>query len=85
MAGRLAKEAETFIDPAERLEKRMLLMGPAPASIGRINDIFRFVFYLKYANYGTLVKVKDALEERIREWQPREESVQFDFDPINTM
>ncbi len=85
LAGRLAKEAETFIDPAERLEKRMLLMGPAPASIGRINDIFRFVFYLKYANYGTLVKVKDALEERIREWQPREESVQFDFDPINTM
>ncbi len=85
LAERLAREADSFADPREPLEKRMLLIGPAPASIGRINDIFRFVFYLKYANYGTLVKVKDALEEKIREWQPKGENVQFDFDPINTM
>ncbi len=85
LAESLAGTASAFIDGREPVARRMLLMGPAPASIGRINDIFRFVFYLKYANYDTLVNVKDALEERLKEMQPREVSVQFDFDPINTM
>lgn len=85
LIGRLAKVATPFINPMEPPQKRMLMMGPSSASIGRINDIFRFVFYLKYANYGTLVKVKDALEENLRKWQLHDESVQFDFDPINTM
>lgn len=64
---------------------RMQIIGPAAASIGRINDIFRFVFYVKSAKYGTLVKVKDALEERIQGEQLRTEVVQFDFDPVNTL
>lgn len=61
------------------------LIGPAPASIGRINDIFRFVFYVKCAKYDKLVEVKDLLEEKLGERQPRTETVQFDFDPVNTM
>lgn len=65
--------------------KRMAILGPAPASIGRINDIFRFVFYVKYANYDTLIQVKDILEKKLQEWQPRYESVQFDFNPVNTL
>ena len=64
---------------------RMQIIGPAAASIGRINDIFRFVFYVKSAKYGTLVKVKDVLEERIEGEQLRTEVVQFDFDPVNTL
>ena len=63
----------------------MQLMGPAPASIGRINDIFRFVFYVKCAKYDKLVEVKDLLEEKMGERQLRTETVQFDFDPVNTM
>ena len=64
---------------------RMQIIGPAPAAIGRINDIFRFVFYVKSAKYDTLVKVKDVLEERIQGEQLRTEVVQFDFDPVNTL
>ena len=64
---------------------RMQIIGPAAASIGRINDIFRFVFYVKSAKYDTLVKVKDVLEERIQGEQLRTEVVQFDFDPVNTL
>ena len=64
---------------------RMQIIGPAAASIGRINDIFRFVFYVKSAKYGTLVKVKDVLEEKIQGEQLRTELVQFDFDPVNTL
>ncbi|WP_276948937.1 replication restart helicase PriA [Acetatifactor muris] len=61
------------------------LIGPAPASVGKINDIFRFVFYVKCADYGKLVQVKDLLEEEIQKIQPVNESVQFDFDPVNMM
>lgn len=61
------------------------LIGPAPAVISRINDIFRFVFYVKCQKYDTLVDIKDKLEELLQETQSRTETVQFDFDPVNTM
>ena len=59
------------------------IIGPAPASISRINDIFRFVFYVKCPKYGKLVQVKDMLEEEMQRRQPMNETVQFDFDPVN--
>lgn len=55
------------------------IIGPAPAAIGRINDIFRFVFYVKSSKYGKLIEIKDLLEENINELQLRTETVQFDF------
>lgn len=64
---------------------KMYVIGPAPASIGRINDIFRFVFYVKSAKYGKLVEVKDMLEESIQNRQLKTETVQFDFDPVYPM
>ena len=65
--------------------RKIQVLGPAPANISRINDIYRYVFYIKHAEYDTLVEVKDALEETLRQWQPRQMSIQFDFDPVNMM
>lgn len=65
-------------------EKPLLVIGPAPASVGKINDIFRFVFYIKHENYDKLMKIKDSIEARVQELQPMNEIVQFDFNPINT-
>lgn len=61
------------------------VIGPAPAAIGKINDIFRFVFYIKSAGYDKLVKIKDLLEEDIQARQLKSEGVQFDFDPMNML
>lgn len=61
----------------------MMIIGPAAASIGKINDVFRFVFYVKCGNYDKLVEVKDLLEEEIQKMQLKRESVQFDFDPMS--
>ena len=58
------------------------VLGPAPATIGKINDIYRFVFYVKKADYGQLVEIKDGLEKLIFSLQLRQEQVQFDFDPM---
>ena len=76
LAGKLAEEAR-------RSAPRVL--GPAPASIGRINDVYRFVFYVKESEYKKLAEIKDRLELRLEEWKPRAEQVQFDFDPMNIL
>ena len=60
------------------------IIGPAAASIGKVNDIFRFVFYIKCSEYDKLIEIKDRAEELLKDWQPQE-SVQFDFDPMNAL
>lgn len=66
-------------------EQAYQVLGPAPATIGRINDIYRFVFYVKNQEYSRLVDIKDKLEAYIFKVQLKNEQVQFDFDPINCM
>lgn len=83
LAEELAALAKTFADESERVEKRLLLIGPAPAFIGKVNDIFRFVFYVKYEKYDKLVEVKDKLEERAAAMQLKNEMLQIDFNPVN--
>ena len=85
LAKKLARIAGEYVDNRESVANRMMILGPAPASIGRINDIFRFVFYIKYGKYGKLVQIKDCLEEQLKSWDIGKESVQFDFDPMNTL
>ena len=79
----LAALARNFKEPDERADKGLLVIGPAPAAIGKVNDIFRFVFYVKYEKYDTLVEVKDKLEEKASSLQLKNEIVQIDFNPVN--
>ena len=65
--------------------KKLKLLGPAAAAISRVNDIFRFVFYVKCAKYDTLVQIKDNLEEKLKDCRLKDEMVQFDFNPMNTL
>lgn len=66
------------------LELRLSIIGPAKAGIGKINDIYRYVFYVKCREYVYLTQIKDKLEEEIFTLQLKNEMVQFDFDPMNT-
>ena len=59
------------------------IIGPAPAGIGKINDIYRFVFYVKHPDYGRLVEVKERLEADLQGMDTRRLNIQFDFNPIN--
>lgn len=69
-------------EPAGR-QSRVMVIGPAKAGIGKINDIYRYVFYVKAKQYEDLIQIKDELEERIFEMQLKQEMVQFDFDPMH--
>lgn len=63
---------------------RTVIIGPAKASIGKINDIYRFVIYGKSPDYGQLTAIKDKIEKYLQPLMLKEESVQFDFDPIDS-
>lgn len=64
-------------------KERLYVIGPASASIGKINDIYRSIIYVKHRDYNMLVRVKDKMEALIadREWNA--DTVHFDFNPMS--
>jgi len=64
-------------------DKRLVMIGPTEACIGKINDVYRYIFYIKHREYQVLTAVKDVLEQTIHAMQWNTDSVQFDFDPMN--
>lgn len=61
-------------------EKELHLIGPANAPVGKVNDIYKKVIYLKHENYQALVAVKDRLEKYIEINSGfRKIYIQFDF------
>ena len=64
-------------------DQRLILIGPTEACIGKINDIYRYIFYIKHREYRVLTAIKDVLEQTIHTMKWNTDSVQFDFDPMN--
>lgn len=56
------------------------MIGPVPAPVYRVNDIYRKILYLKHQNYGILIKIQKRLQAL---WDEAEESrantIQYDF------
>lgn len=81
----LARLVRQQVDETVPIAQRLRVIGPAPATIEKINDIFRFVLYVKSEKYDTLVQIKDLLEQELLRLMPRYESVQFDFNPLHIL
>ena len=77
----LARRLKESIDEQK---KEIKLIGPAKASIGKLNDLFRFVIYCKSSDYQVLIEIKDSMEALIQTMERRNETVQFDFDPMDS-
>lgn len=77
-AGELADYVKKYFS-----EKKPAVIGPSHAGVGKINDVYRFVFYIKHRNYSVLVEIKDALENMINIRQWNKDSIQFDFNPMS--
>ena len=78
LAKELAEQAAAFAAGAP-----LRILGPTPASVGRVSDIFRHVLYAKCREERTLIALKDRLEAFLDKKEGRKEIVQFDFDPMN--
>ena len=61
-----------------------IVIGPAPALIGKINDVYRYGIYLKNHDYEKLVELKDGIEQMRSLPQRQKALCQFDFDPVHS-
>lgn len=60
------------------------VIGPAPAGISKINDIYRQVIYLKHGDYDRLIDIKNYLEGFYHYSEQFSGcSLQFDFNPMS--
>ncbi|MCR5255089.1 MAG: primosomal protein N' [Acetatifactor sp.] len=60
------------------------IIGPVAARVSKINDIYRFVFYVKSKDREVLVDIKDHLEKYVNDAGSFGNMVQYDFDPVNS-
>ncbi len=60
------------------------VIGPAPAGIAKINDVFRQMVYVKHPDYNQLVGIKDKLEKyALEDRKFTDVQTSFDFDPVS--
>ncbi len=81
---RLSEEMTELVNVEMKETKDLHVIGPAEAAIGKLNDLYRHVFYVRHEEYQVLVEAKDKLETFCRERELKNQMVQFDFDPMNT-
>ncbi len=72
-----------FIERADR-QHYLQVIGPASPYVGRVNDVYRRVVYVKSEEEEHLIRIKDQLEQYIEINKGFEKlRVQFDFNPMN--
>ena len=60
------------------------MIGPVSPYIGKVNDIYRKIIYIKHERYDMLIEIKNQLERYIDVNEGfRKMRVQFDFNPIH--
>lgn len=85
-----AREKERAEKLAEKLaelvkkEKMLIVIGPTDASVSKINDCYRTIFYVKSLTYDKLILVKNRMEDWIQKATLQTEQIQFDFNPMAT-
>lgn len=80
-------QSHTYENEQAQTDKmsRIQIIGPTEPAIKRIQDIYRKVLYVKCNEYNELVKVKDVLEQYREQTDYADGTVQFDFDPMNSI
>ena len=61
----------------------MILVGPSEAAIGKVNDVYRFVFYIKSRKTETLAQIREQIESWQEANPSQNRTIQFDLDPMH--
>ena len=65
---------------ARRLRESAECIGPVPAPVYKVNDIYRKILYIKHTNYDILIRLKNDMEEYAAQTEPSKGLlVQYDF------
>ena len=60
------------------------LIGPADATIAKVNDIYRKVIYMKTSDYAALISIKDGIEQVVKaDTAMKHANISFDFNPMS--
>ncbi len=80
----LGRVTAKIIDKFARLvdNKELVSMGPAPAGISKINDLYRYVVYFKAQNYSLLTDICAEIDEYRDEIKAAGIVCQIDLDPM---
>ena len=73
LADRLAEQMRRY--------EQVVILGPAPASLSKAKDVYRYVIYAKCADYRILRQIKNGLEQYMKAQETyRDCRLQFDFN-----
>ncbi|MBO6113962.1 MAG: primosomal protein N' [Lachnospiraceae bacterium] len=61
-------------------DKKIRIIGPADASIVKINDIYRKVIYIKSDDLSKLRRIREIFDD----YEAEDISIMFDVNPVNT-
>jgi primosomal protein N' (replication factor Y) len=79
---KLGQEIRNVLEAYTR-ENQIALIGPANASLAKINDVYRFCLLLKHKQKEKLIGAKNLMETWLGTCEIQEKIVQYDFDPMN--
>lgn len=81
-----AAQMISYIEKSQSPDDRhqIQLIGPADATIAKVNDIYRKVIYMKTSDYAALISVKDGIEQAVKaDTAMKNANISFDFNPMS--
>lgn len=80
---RVAKLARLVCAQIKSIGKEIRLIGPAKAALGKKNDQYRQVIYLKHRDEDVLKQAREHVESYLAALELKKETVQFDYNPLH--
>ena len=77
---RETKKVSDYIKSLFTNDKKLKIVGPADASIVKLNDIYRRVIYVKSDSPDKLRRIREAFED----YEQDAFNIMFDVNPVNT-
>ena len=82
IASQMISHADENQSPDDR--HQIQLIGPADATIAKVNDIYRKVIYMKTSDYAALISIKDGIEQAVKaDTAMKHANISFDFNPMS--
>ncbi len=80
-AGEMSDKIVCLLKMKKHESEDIKIIGPAPAAVARINDVYRFCVFVKGGDYSRLVELKNMINDYATGTGKQNFSVQYDFNP----
>ena len=78
LTGHMAEQIQRSV--VQHFGNSTVVIGPVPASVYKVNDIYRKILYMKQENYDILIRIQKYIQDRWDETEDcRKLTIQYDF------